>query len=419
MSIKLNEKQLIAFNMMKEGKNVFITGPGGVGKTALIKIFKMDQCKYSNIVITSTTGTSALLLNGTTIHSFLGIKTGNGSIESMVVEIQKKKYIRDKWTNTDCLIIDEISMLDPDLFDKLEHMARIIRKNDKPFGGLQLILSGDFLQLPCVGTNKFCFQAESWPKCIVNTVYLTQIIRQNDVNFQVCLNNIRLGIINDNIKDILSSRIGAKCVNKYNIIPTKLYSNNYEVENINNMELDNLSKDGRQFYEYEMIIQSKSTFNLEKLKKHCNAQEEVQLCIDAQVMLLKNIDIDNGLVNGSRGIVTQFIDDLPLVRFINGMERIIDLASWDILDHNNKCINTIIQIPLKVAYAISIHKSQGCSLDCVEIDLSNIFEYGQAYVALSRVKSLQGLSIVNINFNKINAHPIAVEYYNSLISTHE
>ena len=415
MPMQLNEKQTIAFTLMKEGKNVFITGPGGVGKTALIKKFKNDQSKYINIAITSTTGTSALLLNGTTLHSFLGIKTGSGSIESMVMDIQKKSHARKKWKTVDCLIIDEISMLDPDLFDKLEHMARIIRKNTKPFGGIQLVVSGDFLQLPCVGTNNFCFQAESWDRCIVNTIYLTDIIRQSETDFQICLNSIRLGTITPNVKDTLLSRMGAVCTNKYNIIPTKLYSSNYEVEHINNIELDNLSRDGRQFYEYTMNIQSNSSFATERIKKNCNAQEEVQVCVDAQVMLLKNIDIDSGLVNGSRGIITEFIEDLPLVRFLNGVERIIDISTWDILDNDNKCISTITQIPLKVAYAISIHKSQGCSLDCVEIDLGNIFEYGQAYVALSRVKSLQGLSIVNINFDKINAHPIAVEYYNSLL----
>ena len=415
MPMQLNEKQTIAFTLMKEGKNVFITGPGGVGKTALIKKFKNDQTNYINIAITSTTGTSALLLNGTTLHSFLGIKTGSGSIESMVMDIQKKSHVRKKWKTVDCLIIDEISMLDPDLFDKLEHMARIIRKNTKPFGGIQLVVSGDFLQLPCVGTNNFCFQAESWDRCIVNTIYLTDIIRQRDTDFQICLNSIRLGTITPNVKATLLSRMGAVCTNKYNIIPTKLYSSNYEVEYINNIELDNLSRDGRQFYEYTMNIQSNSSFATERIKKNCNAQEEVQLCVESQVMLLKNIDIDSGLVNGSRGIITEFIEDLPSVRFLNGVERIIDISTWDILDNDNKCISTITQIPLKVAYAISIHKSQGCSLDCVEIDLGNIFEYGQAYVALSRVKSLQGLSVVNINFDKINAHLNAVEYYNSLL----
>ena len=411
--IKLNHKQTIAFNLLQKGENIFITGPGGVGKSALIKIFK-DKCssKTRNIVVTST---SALILNGTTMHSYLGIRTGTGSIESMVVDIQKKPHVSKKWRTINCLIIDEISMLDPDLFDKIEHMARIIRKNSKPFGGIQLVVSGDFLQLPCVGTNKFCFQAESWSYCLPNTVYLTEIVRQRETDFQKCLNNIRMGLLTSDVRDLITSRVGVSCINKYDIIPTKLYSSNYEVDHINNVELDKLSGDDRQFYSYDMnIITSLPKYMIEKTKKNCNAQEELELCVGCQVMLLKNIDIENGLVNGSRGIITEFVCDIPKVMFLNGIETIIDIATWDIMD-GNTTIMTIEQIPLKVAYAISIHKSQGCSLDCVEIDLGSIFECGQAYVALSRVKSLKGLSILKVNFDKIRAHPIAVEYYNSLL----
>ena len=399
---------------MEQGKSIFLTGPGGVGKTALIKYFKEKIGGSRVIAITSTTGTSALLLNGTTLHSFLGIRTGSGSIENMVVDIQKKPHMVKKWRRVECLIIDEISMLDPDLFDKLEHMARIIRKNSYPFGGIQLVVSGDFLQLPCVGTDKFCFQAETWSYCLPHTVYLTEIIRQKDTEFQICLNTVRLGIMTQDVRNLIMSRIGATCTNKYNIIPTKLYSSNYEVDYINNIELDKLAKDGRQFYGYTMDIEtSHKSYVVEKVKKNCNAQDEVELCIGAQVMLLKNLDIENGLVNGSRGIIIEFVEELPVVMFLNGVEKLIDIAEWEIMD-GDKHVALIRQIPLKVAYAISIHKSQGCSLDCVEINLDSIFEYGQGYVALSRAKSLQGLSIVKVDFSKIRAHPIAVEYYNSL-----
>jgi ATP-dependent DNA helicase PIF1 len=143
------------------------------------------------------------------------------------------------------------------------------------------------------------------------------------------------------------------------------------------------------------------------------APETLQLCIGAQVMLLKNLDIPNGLANGSRGIVLGFVSDMPKVRFLNGEERIIDYNIWEV-EENGKEILRAKQVPLKVAYAISIHKSQGCSLDYAEIDLSNIFEYGQAYVALSRVKSLEGLSIIDIDYDYINAHPTATEYYENL-----
>lgn len=416
--IKLNTRQNIAYNLMADRKNVFITGPGGVGKSALIKIFKRNY-QYSRIIsVTSTTGTSALLLNGTTIHSFLGIGTGSGSMESIVMKINSWAWLRKRWLTLECLIIDEISMLDPDLFDKLEHVARFVRKNEAPFGGIQLIISGDFLQLPCIGTDNFCFQAKSWDKCITHTVYLNEIIRQDNQIFQDCLNNIRVGNITSDVKRILSSRKGVFDKNVFGIRPTKLYSNNADVDRINNIELDKLASDDRQYYEYNMEINmgkgvSNKAAAIAKFKKHCNAQETVQLCVDAQVMLLKNLDFESGLVNGSRGIVVDFVQDVPMVRFLNGVERVIDLNVWEVKE-DEKCIMWVQQIPLKVAYAISIHKSQGCSLDCTEIDLSSIFEYGQAYVALSRVKSLEGLTIIDVNFDKIRAHPVAVEYYEGL-----
>ena len=289
--LKLNNKQNSALNYMIQGKNIFLTGPGGTGKSALIKLYKKLYIHSKIIAMTSTTGTSAILLNGTTLHSYLGIGTGSDNAQKIVDKILGWKWLRERWCNLQCLIIDEISMLDPDLFDKLEHIARIIRKNSIAFGGIQLILSGDFLQLPCVGTDKFCFQAQSWNLCIDNTIYLTDIIRQGDNIFQKCLNNIRIGNITPEVYDILESCKGKVLDNNFGIIPTKLYSTNSDVDRINNIELDNLSQDGRQFYQYDMEIKVQGSGNktnlITKYKKYCNAPDEIQLCIGAQVILLK------------------------------------------------------------------------------------------------------------------------------------
>lgn len=415
---KLRPKQKDAYECLEKYKNVFITGPAGTGKTSIIKLF-INAYKHSRkIANTSTTGTSALLLGGTTVYSYLGIGYGNGSVESMVKKIYSWNWLYKRWTELDCLFIDEISMMSPDVFDKIEETARIIRQNNKPFGGIQIVLSGDFCQLPCIGTNKFCFESKSWDKCIDKTIYLDEIIRQGDTTFQNILNNIRVGKVIESDKLILNARIGTKLTNNFGIKPTQLYSKNCDVDRINNEELDKLGKDGRQFYEYIMetnvysgITQKSAT--LEKFKKFCIAPDILQLCVDAQVMLLKNLDLQNGLANGSRGIVVNFIGDMPIVRFLNGYERVIDYEIWEI-EENDKKILKARQLPLKVAYGISIHKSQGCSLDYAEIDLSDIFEYGQAYVALSRVKSLDGLSIIDINYDCIHANPIAVKYYESL-----
>ena len=386
--------------------------------TAVIKMFMKAYQKQRQMAVTSTTGTSALLLNGTTVHSYLGIGYGNGTVKSLVDKIYQWAWLKKRWNLLECLFIDEISMLDPELFDKLEEIARIVRRNNAPFGGIQIVLSGDFLQLPCVGTNNFCFEANSWNKCIKHTVYLNEIMRQGDNTFQEVLNKVRVGNIDDQVKNVLNSRIGATLNNEFGIKPTGLYSQNNDVDLINDEELDELAADGRQFYEYKMEVVfypgvTNKEVSLDKFKKYCIAPETLQVCIGAQVMLLKNLDISNGLANGSRGVVTGFISDMPLVKFLNGEERLMEQNVWEI-EENDKKILRAQQIPLKIAYAISIHKSQGCSLDYAEIDLAGVFEYGQAYVALSRVKSLEGLSIIDVDYDCIEAHPKATAYYESL-----
>jgi ATP-dependent DNA helicase PIF1 len=416
MEVRLTPIQEEAYKLISKGYSCFLTGCGGTGKTEIIKTFVKYNKDLKKIGVTSTTGTSALLINGTTLHSFCGIGLGKGTVETLVTKISTYKFIVNRWKTLQVLIIDEVSMLNPDLFDKLEQIARIIRSDPRPFGGIQLILTGDFLQLPTVNSEKFCFQAESWNKCVNKIIYLTEIIRQSDPVFQECLNNIRLGNITTEITNILKSRIGVNLTNDVGIQPTKMFSHNMTVEQINNIELDKLAEDGREFREYEMefVAYSEKIIDFEKYKKSCNAQEILQLCIGCQVMLLYNMDLVNGLVNGSRGVVINFLNDIPLVKFLNGQERFIDIYTWEI-EENNKKIASITQIPLKVAYAISIHRSQGVSLDYAEVDLTNVFEYGQAYVALSRVKTLEGLSIIGMDVNKIRAHPLAVEFYKNLV----
>jgi ATP-dependent DNA helicase PIF1 len=413
--IKLSEKQNIAYNLMAEGKSIFLTGAAGSGKTACIKLFIKVYKSNKIMGVTSTTGISALLFGGMTLHSFLGIGLGQGSVESIVKKLYNSPHLRKRWCETEVLIIDEISMLSPVLFDKLEKVARRIRHNEMPFGGIQLILSGDFLQLPCVNSDNFCFESESWDRCVEQTVYLTEIMRQKDVDWQNCLNDVRVGLLPEKTRKLLKTRVGVELTNNFGIKPTKLYSTNYSVDHVNNKELDALAESDPEFYEYNMEIQvypglKNRDYAIGKYKKNCNAPETLQLCVDAQVMLLWNLDTEGGLVNGSRGVVTSFVGDIPMVKFLNGRELLIDYNVWE-SEEQDKKIMRVVQIPLKLAYALTIHKSQGCSLDYAEIDLSNTFAPGQAYVALSRVKNLDGLSIIEIDFDKIIAHEKAVEFY--------
>ena len=222
--------------------------------TSVVKLFIKVYKQTKIMGITSTTGISALLFGGTTLHSFLGIGLGTSSVETLIAKIFKRSYLRKRWNELEVLIIDEISMLSPELFDKLEYIARSVRHDDRPFGGIQLILSGDFLQLQCINSDNFCFESENWSKCIDHTVYLTEIMRQKNIEFQECLNNIRIGLLPEKTRKLLEDRVGAKLKNSYGIKPTKLYSTNYSVDHINDKELDKLAEKNVEFYEYNMEI---------------------------------------------------------------------------------------------------------------------------------------------------------------------
>jgi ATP-dependent DNA helicase PIF1 len=414
--VKLSKKQNEAYSIMASGKNIFLTGAAGVGKTQVLKLFIKVYKQTKIMGVTSTTGISALLFGGTTLHSFLGIGLGNGSVENICTKIFSRSYLNKRWKDLEVLVIDEISMLSPALFDKLEEVARTVRRNVKPFGGIQLILSGDFCQLPCINSDNFCFEADSWDKCIDHTIYLTEIMRQKDIEFQECLNEVRIGKLSKTTKKLLKSRLNIKLTNEFGILPTRLYSTNRSVDSLNDTELDKLSETNVEFFEYNMDIKyaKKNEIAVDMYKKFCSAPETIQLCVGAQVMLLWNLDIEGGLVNGSRGIIINFVNNLPLVKFLNGREVVIDYHTWE-HEENEKKILTVFQIPLKLAYALTIHRSQGCSLDYAEIDLSDCFSAGQSYVALSRVKNLEGLSIIGIDFDKIITHPKAVCFYDSYI----
>ena len=410
----LNNEQNYAYNLILEGKNIFITGGGGVGKTALLNYY-ISKHRKKSLGVTSTTGTSAILINGNTIHSYLGLGTGKKSVELLLSNIESNYFLKKRWKILKTLIIDEVSMLSAEFFDKLELLARLVRKIDKPFGGIQLILSGDFCQLSPVDSKNFCFESLSWNNIIDNVVYLTKIIRQENKEFQNCLSNIRVGKIDEITKNTINNRINAKLENEFGIIPTKLFSKNLNVDFTNNNELEKLTKKNKK-YIYSMNCNFVNSKMVDKYKKNISAVENLELCLGCQVMLIFNMDIKNQLINGSRGVVIDFVFRngyyIPIVRFLNGIEMEIDFNEWKI-EEEEKVIGTIKQIPLKLAYAFSIHKSQGSSLDYAIIDLLELFDYGMAYVALSRVRNLEGLSIISINWNKVKANPKAISFYNS------
>lgn len=408
----LNELQQMAYDqVIQNKKNIFLTGPGGVGKSYLIKKIKIDmEIKYNkNVALTSTTGISAQIIGGATLFSYLGIQLGTKSFDVLLKQLKTNIFILNRWKRIDVLIIDEVSMMSMELFEKLEKLARAIRKNEKPFGGIQLILSGDWLQLPSVTHSNFLFESNMWDTCIDKTIYLTEIIRQTDNLLIRVLNKIRICDIDDEVRMVLKSR-EIKYHSDIGLIPTMFFTTNQKVDNANNKYYDKLDT-----IEYSYQLQynwiKKITYK-EKYDVLLRFKQELKLKVGAQVMYLINSSKYN-LVNGSRGIIKDFVDGFPLVLFDNGLEIIISNESLDI-EEGNDLILTYSQLPLTLAWAVTIHRAQGSTVSLARIDFKNMFEYGQAYVALSRIKSLDGLYIRNLDFNAIKAHPKAVEYYKSI-----
>jgi ATP-dependent DNA helicase PIF1 len=404
---ELRDKQKKALKYLLDGYNVMLTGLSGSGKTYVLEKFVSLSSK--KIGVTSLTGVSALLINGKTLHSYLGLGLVTGSVDQLVTKIKNNKYgypltKKKIWETLEILIIDEVSMLSCELFDKIDIIGQILRENNKPFGGIQIILSGDFLQLPVIKNDKFCFESNNWNKNIDYCIFLDEIIRQKDTNFQKCLNEIRIGNITNEVKQILDNRTNVELKNEYGIKPSILFTHNKDVNDINEYELENLKP--KYIYEYNVKLQYCK-------KNITNAPDKLELCVGAQVMHLVNT---TDLVNGSRGVVIGFNEEkLPIVKFLNGIIKVIDYYEWKINDDDSVIKQTISQLPLKLAWCFTIHKIQGSTLDYVHLSLSDSFEYGQVYVALSRVKTLDGLNIIDIDYSKIKAHPKALNFYKNLV----
>ncbi|GLB36503.1 putative DNA-dependent ATPase and 5'-3' DNA helicase required for the maintenance of both mitochondrial and nuclear genome stability [Lyophyllum shimeji] len=470
--VQLSEEQRQVLELVKSGRNVFFTGPAGTGKSVLLREIIRELKLIKQVAVTATTGIAGVNIGGSTVHSFAGIGLGKEKAETLAEKIKYSSHTSERWRSVQVLIIDEISMMDAMLFDKLEYIAREVRDCQEPFGGIQLALSGDFYQLPPVPEQSheyrmpatYAFDAVSWSRCIARPIFLTQVFRQTDNTFVDILSSMRVGVLSSKHIELLR-RLSRPLHYEDGIEPSELFPLRKEVESCNNCRLAALpgpstvyKSTDRAGYDYRH--QSISDESANKLLDRLVAVPKLTLKLGAQVMLIQNV-VQKVLVNGSVGRVIEFLttseavarniaiaeimptkgryphhqlqpelpevspsdmrplnnnlfsnkEKWPLVRFTNGNELLCAPLEFTVEGFMGNTEASRLQVPLILAWSLSIHKSQGQTLTRVKVDLGRIFEKGQAYVAISRATTMKHLEIRNFQPGKIMAHPRVIEWH--------
>jgi ATP-dependent DNA helicase PIF1 len=400
----MTQKEALA--ILKTGRSVFLTGAAGSGKTYVLREYiSYLQSLGADIGITASTGIAATHMGGITIHSWSGLGIRDSLTKSELQEIAEKKHIKNKIKKASVLIIDEISMLHHFRLDLIDKVIKEIKNSSEPFGGMQVVFCGDFFQLPPVRKSYdpeafFVYHSNSWKTLDLKICYLSEQHRQSDTEYLKVLNDVRDATVGENTLKILQSRFNKKAEFK----PTKLYSHNRDVNSENETELEKIPG---KIFEYEM--QERGRHNLvEMLKKSCLAPETLRIKEGAKVMFVKN-NFEEGYVNGTLATVVKCGFEQIKVRTVSGAVIDVKRESWHI-EEDGKSRAEIMQYPLRLAWAITVHKSQGMSLDAAEIDLSNSFERGMGYVALSRVRSLQGLFLKGLNDMALKVNEEVLEF---------
>lgn len=410
-------KQSTALDILKTGQNVFLTGQAGAGKTYILNQY-IDYLRARGIpvAITASTGIAATHMNGMTIHAWSGMGIKDSFEAGDFKRLKSRQVVYERIKDAKVLIVDEISMLHAKQVDLLNDILKSLREDNQAFGGVQVIFSGDFFQLPPVGkkgeTNKekFAFMAKAWLEANFQVCYLTEQHRQNAQDeaerFGLSLNDILNQIRRQEVTETAISTLRASERNDIAMSRTRLYTHNANVDEINESEIAKIDGDAQEFH----AMTTGDKILVDSLKKSVRAPDVLSLKVGAKVMFVKN-NPNLAVSNGTMGEVIDFtslIDDesplgssavgtYPVVRLNNGRQVIAEPEEWMMENNEGEVLASYTQVPLCLAWAITVHKSQGMTLDAAEIDLSRTFEMGQGYVALSRLRSLDGLKLLGFN----------------------
>ena len=392
-----------ALEILKSGANVFLTGEPGAGKTHTLNAYITYLREHSmDVAITASTGIAATHIGGMTIHAWSGIGIKDSLTPYDLEQITTRERVAKRIMSAKVIVIDEISMLDARVFGMVDQVLRVVKRSELPFGGIQVVLVGDFFQLPPIGKGgdiQFAYDAPAWKELDLLICYLTEQHRQDDSSLASLLASLRSGTVDESCYDVLQSC--SETTFAEGIEPTRLYTHNADVDRINAERLASLEGEARTY-----TMEGKGARQIiEGLKKSCLSPEALSLKIGAMVMCTKN-NFDAGYVNGTLGQVVGYDVDTgyPIITKLDGVSVTVAPASWSVSE-GDAVLAEVTQVPLRLAWAITVHKSQGMSLDAAEMDLSRAFEYGQGYVALSRVRSLSGLLLRGCNERALEVHP--------------
>lgn len=418
--------------LIRQGRNIFVTGGAGVGKSYTLN--RLREVYKNTLHVTSTTGISAINVRGQTLHSWAGIGIADKPVGQVVRAIKLKPTLYKMLLCCKILAIDEISMLQGRILDYTNAVLKRIRESNKPFGGIQVLFFGDYFQLPPVGKdadNKkdFCFNCDAWKELAPEPVVLKDVLRQADKCFSDALNKVRVDEadarhlrlfyerdipyhdpVPDDVLQIFATNDQADAHNRncFEALTGKIHA--FKAQDF----FYTYTPEGRQsvhkLCDLKEHALATAMAELKDFNDQCKAPEKLELKVGARVMLLRNLDVAQGLANGSCGTVQHLTNNAIRVRFDNGASRIIEMEDFEYIKAGQTRIMRK-QFPLRLAYGITIHKSQGMTYDRLMVDFGRIFDYGQAYVALSRTRTLDGLIIKGFDHNKIVANAEVKAFY--------